>query len=132
MRLIILHNILINICNFAGKPEEIGPKYAPVVRAARTNQLPEEDQLNYMRAMVSEEERLDIGEAYFKDGYNTGKAEGKAEGRAEGRAEGKAEGKAETRAEIAKAMLTKGMSIETISELTGLSFDVIQTLCLSK
>ena len=71
---------------------------------------------------------LDIGEAYFKDGYNTGKAEG----RAEGKAEGKAEGEAETRAEIAKAMLSKGMSIETISELTGLSFDVIQTLCISK
>lgn len=86
--------------------------------------MPEEDQLNYMRAMVSEEERLDIGEAYFKDGYNTGKAEG--------RAEGKAEGKAETRAEIAKAMLSKGMAVETISELTGLSSDVIQTLCILK
>ena len=58
-----------------------------------------------------------IGEAYFKDGYNTG---------------GKAEGKAEKRAEIAKAMLSKGMAVETISELTGLSSNVIQTLCISK
>ena len=57
-----------------------------------------------------------IGEAYFTDGYNTGKAEGKAE----------------KRAEIAKAMLSKGMAVETISELTGLSSNVIQTLCISK
>ena len=30
--------ILRNICNFSEKPKEIGPKFAPVVRAARTNQ----------------------------------------------------------------------------------------------
>ena len=32
--------VLRNLCNFSGKPEEIGPKFAPVLRAARTNQLP--------------------------------------------------------------------------------------------
>lgn len=112
--------ILRNICNFAGKPEEIGPKFAPVVRAAQTNQLPEEDQLNYMRAMVSEEERLDIGEAYFKDGYKAGVAENKEKWVAEGKAEGIAE--------VAKAMLAKGMALEAISEFTGLSSEAIQTI----
>lgn len=39
----------------------------------------------------------------------------------EGRAEGEAKGKAEGKAEIAKNMLVAGMSIEQISDLTGLS-----------
>lgn len=38
--------------------------------------------------MVSENERLDIGRAYFEDGLEEGFAKGKAEGLAEGNAEG--------------------------------------------
>ena len=63
--------------------------------------------------MITEEERLDIGQAYYEDGF--------AEGRAEGRAEVKAEGKAEGKAEIARKMLQKGFGLEEICEITGLS-----------
>lgn len=112
--------ILRNICTFAGKPEEIGPKYAPVARAARTSQLPEEDQLNYMRAMVSEEERLDIVEAYFKDGYKAGKTDGFGQG--------KAEGKAEEKAEMALRLLDLGVPVETVLQASGFSMEELEAL----
>ncbi|MDR2781881.1 MAG: hypothetical protein LBB21_05535, partial [Holosporaceae bacterium] len=49
---------------------------------------------------------------------------GKLKGKAEGKAEGKVEGKIET----ARAMLSKGMSVEIISECTGLSIDEIKAI----
>lgn len=41
---------------------------------------------------------------------------------------GREEGKAEGKVEIAKAMLSKGMDVETISELTGLTSEAILAL----
>ena len=49
----------------------------------------------------------------------------RAEGRAEGKAEGRAEGKAEGKKEIAKQMLARGMDIDVVLELTGLSEEEI-------
>ena len=49
------------------------------------------------------------------------KEKGLAEGRKEGREEGLAEGKTEERLEIAKKMLEMGLSVEQITEATGLS-----------
>ena len=45
-----------------------------------------------------------------------------------GKAEGKAEGEAKKQKEIAKNMIAKGMEIDTISELTGLSKEEIEEL----
>lgn len=64
----------------------------------------------------------------LKNSLDTALRDGFKKGRAEGFNVGKAEGRAEGRAEIASAMLAKGMSIDTISELTGLSADEIQKL----
>ena len=78
-----------------------------------------------------------------RDTYNqieyareTGREEGKEEGLKEGRKEGKEEGIKEGREEgakqnscdIAKRMLEKGIDIETISELTGLTEKEISKL----
>lgn len=43
-------------------------------------------------------------------------------------AEGRAEGRAEGIIEVAKSMIKKGMSVELISEVTGLSHDEIQRI----
>jgi predicted transposase/invertase (TIGR01784 family) len=63
--------------------------------------------------------------SYKRTGYEEGKAEGmadgKAEGIAQGLAEGKAEGKAEALRETARTMKARGMSIEDIAAITGLS-----------
>ena len=44
------------------------------------NPLPDANKLQYFRAMVTEEERLDIAEACYAEGFDEGKAQGKAEG----------------------------------------------------
>ena len=54
--------------------------------------------------MVSENERLDIGKAYYKDGYKDAKIED------------------------AKAMLTDGVSPDKISLYTGLSAEELKAL----
>ena len=96
--------ILENLGKFAGKPEEIGARYAPIATAARTRKLPDVEQLQYIRAMVSEHEKLDIGKAYYKDGFIDGKKE------------------------VAKAMLTFGMSVKDICIITGLSVNEVESL----
>lgn len=64
------------------------------------------------------------------DGWSEGWAEGWAEGWVEGRAEGIAKGIEQRNIEIAKNMLRKGLSAEDISEMTGLSVDLINTIQL--
>ena len=46
-----------------------------VVEAAEIQKLPEDNKMDYFKAMISDKERLEYGE----DRYNVGKAEGKAE-----------------------------------------------------
>ena len=50
------------------------------------------------------------------------------EGKIEGRAEGRTEGKVEEKRKIAKIMLKKNMSIQLISEITGLTKEKIKNL----
>jgi predicted transposase/invertase (TIGR01784 family) len=64
------------------------------------------------------------------EGKLEGRFEGKLEGRLEGRLEGKLEGRLEGKQEIAKAMLTKGLEVNFIAEVTGLSIDDIEQLML--
>lgn len=68
-----------------------------------------------------------IGSAKL-EGLVQGREEGRAEGRAEGLAEGHEKGMAEGRAEIAKTMMAKGMDINVVAELTGLSVEEIKRL----
>jgi len=60
--------------------------------------------------------------------FDKGKVEGKVEGKAEGKAEGKVEGKEERNLEIALQMKAKGMDINLIAEITGLSIEEVKDL----
>ena len=51
-----------------------------------------------------------------------------ARGLAKGRAEGEAKGRAEGLRQAARAMLERGMDLETISDLTGLSEDELLSM----
>lgn len=53
-------------------------------------------------------------------------------GRETGRAEGRAEGSQEKALEIAKNLLEAGMSIEQVSQMTGLSVDEVEAIALSQ
>ena len=70
-----------------------------------------------------------------RDTYNqieyareTGREEGREEGHKKGHAEGREEGAKQNSFDIAKRMLEKGIDIETISELTGLTEEDVSRL----
>ena len=141
--------ILANMRIFAGKPEEMGKRYAAIAQEARMPGPPEEEELTkYFRNMITEEEKLDMGTAYYEDGFidgvekgkaegkaeglaeglAEGKAEGLAEGKAEGLAEGKAEGEAKARRETAAALLKMGLDTQAVSEATQLPLEEVLAL----
>ncbi len=70
--------------------------------------------------MVTDYEKLVIGEFHEQKGFN--------EGRERGRQEGREEGKKEERLAIARRMLQRGESIETICEDTNLTAEEIKAL----
>ena len=72
--------ILKNMRNFAGKPEDMGTRYCAVAEASRMNDLPDEDKLKYFRGMITEEEKLDMGQAYYEDGLRDGIEKGIEQG----------------------------------------------------
>ena len=57
----------------------------------------------------------------IKNSLDTAREEGRAEGREEGRAEGIAM--------VAKMMFAKGMDIDAIASMTGLSTDEVESMC---
>ena len=65
----------------------------------------------------------------IKNSLDTAKEEGRAEGREEGRAEGREEGRAEGIAMVAKMMYAKGIDVDVIASMTGMSIDKIKALC---
>jgi predicted transposase/invertase (TIGR01784 family) len=64
----------------------------------------------------------------WEDGLLEGEKRGRAEGRAEGLAEGLAEGAKQQAVSIARKMLAKGLSIDEVSEMTGLTPDEISKI----
>ena len=61
-------------------------------------------------------------------GREEGREEGLKEGHKKGHAEGRAEGAKQKSFDIAQRMLEKGIDIETISELTGLTAEEVSRL----
>lgn len=85
----------------------------------------------YLDALVDEEKAKSLKEgieAGKAQGLEEGKAQGLEEGKAQGLQEGKAQGMQQSKIEIAKKMLSKGMSLDLVVEMTGLSEEKIKTL----
>lgn len=100
--------ILKNMRNFAGEPEDMGNRYAAIAKAAQMHNLPDAERIQYIRNMITEEERLDIGGAYYEDGLK--------------------DGAKKERNEIARKMLLEKIPLETIILCTGLSAEAIEAL----
>ena len=64
----------------------------------------------------------------LRDNIFTERAEGRSEGRAEGRLEGRAEGERNKQIEIARNLKKAGVSIDVISQSSGLTVDEIEKL----
>ena len=149
--------LLKNMSNLLKRPERLRDRiFTKLFDVAELAQLDDEDRINYIKAMNTErdtynqieyaretgreegrEEGHKVGkEEGLKEGREEGRKEGKEEGLKEGHKEGKEEGIKEGRAEgakqnscdIAKRMLEKGIDIEIISELTGLTEKEISKL----
>ena len=76
---------------------------------------------------------LEIGhEQGLAEGLEQGRAEGREEGREEGLEQGRDEGREEGRAEglllAARNMLSQGMPVDIVVNVTGLSEDIIAKL----
>ena len=87
------------------------------------------------RKATQEEIEAERAEARFKYElrYNTdmyySREEGREEGYAEGEKAGRVEGEKQKQLDIAKALkLRKGMSLDEISEITGLTLAEVETL----
>ena len=82
------------------------------------------NQIEYARE-TGREEGHKVGK---EEGLKVGREEGHKEGKEEGLKEGRAEGARQKSFDIAQRMLEKGIDIETISELTGLTAEEVSRL----
>ena len=104
-----------NLHNFDGEPEGMDPRFKKVTNLASFYHLPDKEQLQYIRAMISEEEKQDLLAGAYDQGVDDGFTKGEAKGRAEGREEG-SNARSE---EIARKMNEMGFSPEQIKQATG-------------
>ena len=145
--------LLKNMSNLLKRPERLRDRiFTKLFDVAELAQLDDEDRTNYIKSMNTERDTYNqieyARETGREEGHKVGKEEGLKEGREEGHKEGKEEGLKEGKEEglkegreegakrnscdIAKRMLEKGIDIETISELTGLTEKEISELDRTK
>ena len=111
--------------------EKADPALLELIERAQVCNFTDEELARYEAGLKALEDRVDFKEL-LEEGIARGRAEGRAEGKAEGLAEGmekgKAEGVKETQLSTARKMLKLGMTIEEISEITGLTKEEIGNL----
>ena len=112
-----------NLYKFAGVPRDASD-FAPIFEIARTEQFEEEQLKVYLNAMVTDYEKLVIGEYHEQKGFK----EGLEQGRAEGREQGRAEGGKERALNSARNMLARGYEVSEIAEVTELTPEEINAL----
>ena len=138
--------VLKNLSRLDNRPSSLREKIftklfdAAAIARFSPNELREyEDSLKAYRDIknsldtAKEEGRAEGREEGRAEGREEGRAEGRKEGRAEGREEGRAEGREEGRAEgiaiVAKMMYAKGIDVDVIASMTGMTIDKIKALC---
>ena len=112
-----------NLYKFAGVPRDASD-FEPIFEIARTEQFEEEQLKVYLNAMVTDYEKLVIGEYHEQKGFK----EGLEQGRAEGREQGRAEGGKERALNSARKMLARGYEVSEIAEVTELTPEEINAL----
>ena len=96
--------ILRNCRIFASKPEGLDPRFDSVMEAAKTSRVPDKQRTQYLKAMLSEYDKKDIGTAYYKDGVQDG------------------------REQIISLILATGMSVKEISERFMIPVEEIEAI----
>ena len=96
------------------------PRFKKVTDLASFHYWPDKEQLQYIRAMISEEEKQDLLAGAYDQGHDDGYTDGEKKGREEGRAEGRVEGRNDALLETAHKMQEMGFSSDQIKQATGL------------
>ena len=125
--------LLKNMSNLLGRPERLRDRiFTKLFDVAELAQLDDKDRTNYIKSMNTERDTYNQIEYARETGREEGREEGlkvgREEGKEEGLKEGRKEGVKQNSFDIAKRMLEKGIDIETISELTGLTEKEISEL----
>ena len=112
---------------FAGIPflDDLG-------EATRVAGFSKEKYKEYLADMKNERDIIFFTKEHEKEarrqGLEEGRAEGLEKGRAEGLEKGRAEGESEARRSVAVAMKSAGISLDQISQVTGLDQKTIEAL----
>ena len=101
--------------------KEVNDLWADFEVVADVGSMTKDEQRIYESSLNSYRVLMSAFEKSVEDGRAEGLAEGLAEGRAEGLAEGRAEGEKKAKTDVARKMLSAGMDMRTILEITGLS-----------
>lgn len=100
--------ILRNCRNFAKKPEGMDPRFDHIIEAAKTNRVPDKERTQYLRAMLSDYDKQDIGDAYYEHGLE--------------------EGEAKKAIEVARKLISRNMTDEDIIDISGISQEELANL----
>ena len=125
--------LLKNMSNLLERPERLRDRiFTKLFDVAELAQLDDKDRTNYIKAMNTERDTYNqieyARETGREEGLKEGHKKGHKEGKEEGIKEGREEGAKQKSFDIAKRMLEKGIAMETISELTGLTEKEISEL----
>ena len=121
--------LLKNMSNLLKRPERLRDRiFTKLFDVAELAQLDDEDRTNYIKSMNTERDTYNQIEYARESGREEGREEGHKVGKEEGLKEGREEGAKQKSFDIAKRMLEKGIDIETISELTGLTAEEVSRL----
>lgn len=116
-----------NLYTFVSIPGD-APEFEPIFEIARTGELDKNELKRYLSTMVTEYDKLVIGEYNRELGRKEGLEKGLELGRAEGREEGREEGLKEGTEIVVRKMLAADVPMERISEWTGLTKAEIEAL----
>ena len=90
--------------NFALNPKHVDKRFSDILDACRQNRLPDKEQIQYVRAMISDREKQEIAEVYLERGIEQGKLE------------------------TIRKFAAAGASTELIASATGLSAEEIEAM----
>lgn len=105
--------------NFASRPQDFGQRYDPIFKACQQTSLGENERKQYFRAMISDDEKQGIAEAYREEGFEEGLEAGLKQGMHQGRER--------AMLEVAGKLLATN-DLQFVSSVTGLSLDILEQM----
>ena len=116
-----------NLATFAKVPSNASG-FEPIFEIARTGEMDGNELKRYLSTMVTQYDKLVIGEFHHKEGMKEGLEKGLKKGIEIGREAGMAEGREATIRAMVVEMEKEGLPIEQIARITNLSIEEVKAL----